>query len=95
MSDPRFGSADSPDSVSCTVQGRSRVQQMIIFNDKYSHKYCHNSRRDCGNAGPLKAGIDVTIVLRTVGRTGQESSTSERRDSVSEVEEKSSRIDQQ
>lgn len=62
----------------CTPQSRCKCRK----NKVQCSQYCHNSRRDCGNAGPLQAGTEAVVLSRSeddsetdsTGQEGEESS---------------------
>ena len=55
----------------CTPQSRCKCRKI---KDECL-QYCHNSRRDCGNAGSFKTGTDVTILLWRKERSEDESTS--------------------
>ncbi len=56
---------------SCTPQPRYKCRKNKVECLKYFHNFC----RDCGNAGSLKTGTDVTIVPRREKRSEDKSTS--------------------
>ncbi len=45
----------------CTPQSRCKCRKSRV----QSSQYCHNSRRDCGNAGPLQESTKATVLSKS------------------------------
>ena len=61
----------------CTFQSRCKCRKSRV---QYS-QYCHNSRRNCGNAGPLQEGTEAVVLSRSKDDSEMDSTIRERESS--------------